>query len=119
MLALVGNSSSNLQEKHLQKAPTLPSVNGPLTERTDLLQFVQAPGAANAFDWATTRSFVSPHGDLSWFATEWVTKPIALFRTLRGPVIEELHFFANVYASTKHAPANPLASMIIASGQLV
>ena len=36
-------------------------------------------------------------GVLSWFATEWVTKPIAAFRTLRGSVIEELHFFANVY----------------------
>jgi hypothetical protein len=36
-------------------------------------------------------------GVLSWFATEWVTKPIAAFRTLRGSVVEELHFFANVY----------------------
>ena len=36
-------------------------------------------------------------GVLSWFATDWVTKPIAAFRTLRESVIEELHFFANVY----------------------
>jgi hypothetical protein len=36
-------------------------------------------------------------GVLSWFATEWVAKPIAAFRVLRGSVIEELHFFANGY----------------------
>jgi len=39
-------------------------------------------------------------GILSWLAIEWVGRPIAAFLALRGSVIEELHFYANVDAGS-------------------